>query len=85
MVERWGVAVSEVLYFSGVWWIVGGEKISDYGRAKESVMLGLPYESIFKEEIQIGSQTVDGTQLKWSVFRDFPADRMYSVMQEWVL
>ena len=51
---------------------------------KESVMLGLPYESLFKEEIQIGSQTVDGTQLKWSVFRDFPADRMYSVMQEWV-
>lgn len=48
-------------------------------------MLGLLYESIFKEEIQIGSQTVDGTQLKWSVFRDFPADRMYSVMQEWVL
>lgn len=57
---------------------------SDNRRAKESVMLGLPYESIFKEEIQIGSQTVDGTQLKWSVFRDFPADRMYSVMQEWV-
>ena len=22
--------------------------------------------------------------LKWSVFHDFPADRMYSVMQEWV-
>ena len=57
---------------------------SDNRRAKESVMLGLPYESIFKEEIQIGSQTVDGTQLKWSVFCDFPADRMYSVMQEWV-
>ena len=57
---------------------------SDNRRAKESVMLGLPYESIFKEEIQIGSQTVDGTQLKWTVFRDFPADRMYSVMQEWV-
>ena len=54
---------------------------SDNRRAKESVMLS---ESIFKEEIQIGSQTVDGTQLKWSVFRDFPADRMYSVMQEWV-
>jgi type I restriction enzyme M protein len=57
---------------------------SDNRRMKESVMLGLPYESLFKEEIQIGSQTVDGTQLKWSVFRDFPADRMYSVMQEWV-
>ena len=57
---------------------------SDNRRMKENVMLGLPYESLFKEEIQIGSQTVDGTQLKWSVFRDFPADRMYSVMQEWV-
>ena len=28
--------------------------------------------------------TLDGTQLKWSVFHDFPAPKMYSVMQEWV-
>ena len=27
---------------------------------------------------------IDGTQLKWSVFHDFPAARMYTVMQEWV-
>ena len=53
-------------------------------RAKESVLLGLPYQSIFSEEVKIGERTLDGSQLKWSVFRDFPADRMYSVMQEWV-
>lgn len=53
-------------------------------RAKESVMLGLPYQSIFSGEVKIGARTLDGSQLKWSVFRDFPADRMYSVMQEWV-
>ena len=53
-------------------------------REKESAMLGLPFESVFAEEVQIGTQTVDGSQLKWSVFHDFPAAKMYSVMQEWV-
>jgi len=57
---------------------------SDNIRAKESAMLGLPYQSIFVEEVKIGERTIDGSQLKWSVFHDFPADRMYSVMQEWV-
>ena len=57
---------------------------ADTLRAKECAMLGLPFESIFADEVQIGTQTVDGTQLKWSVFHDFPAQKMYSVMQEWV-
>lgn len=57
---------------------------SDNIRAKESAILGLPYKSIFSEEVRIGERTIDGSQLKWSCFRDFPADRMYSVMQEWV-
>ena len=57
---------------------------SDNTKAKESAMLGLPYKSIFSEEVKIGERTIEGSQLKWSVFHDFPADRMYSVMQEWV-
>lgn len=57
---------------------------SDNLRAKESEMLGLPYESIFSGEIVINGKTIDGTQLKWSVFHDFPAGKMYSVMQQWV-
>ncbi len=57
---------------------------SDNLRAKESAMLGLPYKSIFAGEVQVGDRKVDGNQLKWSVFHDFPAGRMYSVMQEWV-
>ena len=57
---------------------------SDNTRAKESAMLGLPYQSIFADEVKIGERTIDGAQLKWSVFHDFPADRMYSVTQEWV-
>ena len=56
----------------------------DNKRAKESAMLGLSFESIYAEEVKIGDRTIDGIQMKWSVFRDFPADRMYSVMQEWV-
>lgn len=57
---------------------------SDNMRAKESAMLGLPYKSIFAEEVKIGERTIEGNQLKWSVFHDYSADKMYSVMQEWV-
>ena len=57
---------------------------ADNRRIKESAMLDLPYESIFADEVTIGERRVDGKQLKWSVFHDFPAERMYSVMQELV-
>ncbi len=57
---------------------------TDNLRAKESAMLGLPFKSIFADEVQVGERKIDGKQLKWSVFHDFDAGRMYSVMQEWV-
>ena len=57
---------------------------TDNLRAKEAAMLGLPYQSIFANEVQVSDRTIDGQQLKWSVFHDFPAGKMYSVMQEWV-
>ena len=57
---------------------------SDNLHAKESAMLGLPYESTFAGEVKIGDRIVHGSQLKWSVFHDFPAQKMYSVMQEMV-
>ena len=57
---------------------------ADNQRAKESAMLGLPHKSIFAGDIAIGERSIPGNQLKWSVFRDFPAGQMYSVMQEWV-
>ncbi len=57
---------------------------ADIKREKESAMLGLPYKSMFSDAVTIGDRTIDGKQLKWSVFRDFPAGRMYSVMQDWV-
>ena len=56
----------------------------DNQHIKESAMLGLPYESMFAEKVQIGDRKVPGNQLKWSTFHDFPAQKMYSVMQEWV-
>ena len=56
----------------------------DNTRAKESAMLGLPYKSIFSEKVEIGERIIDGNQLKWSVFHDMPAAKMYAVMQEWV-
>ena len=57
---------------------------TDNQRAKESAMLGLPHKSIFAGAVQVGERTIAGEQLKWSVFHDFPAAQMYSVMQEWV-
>ena len=57
---------------------------SDNLRAKEAVVLGLSYQSIFAKEVQIGDRSIDGSQLKWSVFHDFPAAKMYRTVQEWV-
>lgn len=57
---------------------------TDNIHAKESAMLGLPYETIFTGEVEIGDRKVEGSQLKWSIFHDYPASKMYSVMQEWV-
>ena len=57
---------------------------SDNRHAKEALMLGLPYQSIFENEVQIGERIIAGEQLKWSVFHDFPAEKMYSTMQECV-
>ena len=57
---------------------------TDNVRAKEAFMLGLPYKSIFAGEVQVGGWVIDGNQLKWSVFHDFPASKMYSTVQEWV-
>ncbi len=57
---------------------------TDNRRAKESTMLGLPHKSIFADEVTVDDRVIDGKQLKWSVSHDFPADRMYAIMQDWV-
>ena len=57
---------------------------SDKLREKEASMLGLPFQSIFEGEVQIGGRTIDGRLLRWSVFRDLEAAQTYSIVQEWV-
>ena len=57
---------------------------TDNKNAKECAMLGLPFKSIFSDQVKIGERTIDGQQLKWSTFRDFPANKMYETVQEWV-
>lgn len=57
---------------------------TDNTRAKEAVMLGLPHKSIFAGNVTVGDREVEGNQLKWSTFHDFPAGKMYQVVQEWV-
>ena len=58
--------------------------VMDNRKAKDSEMLGLPYTSIFSEEVAVNGRTIDGQQLKWSVFHDLPAAKMYEIVQEWV-
>ncbi len=57
---------------------------ADNIRIKEADMLGLAYESIFKDEVIINERPVCGENLKWSVFRDKPAGQMYTIVQEQV-
>lgn len=57
---------------------------TDNKNAKECAMLGLPFKSIFSDQIKIGERTVDGQQLNWSTFRNLPANKMYETVQEWV-
>lgn len=57
---------------------------TDNKNAKECAMLGLPFKSIFSDQAKIGERSIDGQQLKWSTFRDFPANKMYETVQEWV-
>lgn len=57
---------------------------TDNLRAREAATLGLAHQSIFADEVRIGERTVPGKQLKWSMFHDFPAEKMYAIMQEQV-
>ena len=42
---------------------------SDNTRAKESAMLGLPYQSIFAEEVKIGDRVIEGTPVSYTHLR----------------
>ena len=57
---------------------------TDNKNAKECAMLGLPFKSIFSDQIIIGEKNIDGQQLKWSKFRDLPPNKMYETVQELV-
>lgn len=56
----------------------------DNSRSKDSIMLGIPYKSLFDGEFQVGNSTIEGKQFKWSSFRDLPADRMFEIIQNGV-
>ncbi|MEL7647302.1 MAG: class I SAM-dependent DNA methyltransferase [Sedimentibacter sp.] len=50
-------------------------------KSKESLMLGTNYNSMFEGGYQVGDKKIDGSQLKWSSFRDIPAANMYEIVQ----
>ena len=57
---------------------------ADNVHRQENEMLDLPYESIFDGKKDIGGQIIDGTDLKWSVFHDFPPQKMFDLMNHFV-
>ncbi len=57
---------------------------TDRKREKESVMLGLKHTSIFAGEVVVSERKINGAELRWSTFRDYPAAKMYSTVQEFV-
>lgn len=54
---------------------------ADNKGSMEAMMLGISHESIFRDEVEVEGRTVDGKQLKWSVFQDFPAEKMFDVVK----
>ncbi|MBO7326545.1 MAG: SAM-dependent DNA methyltransferase [Clostridia bacterium] len=57
---------------------------ADNKRSKEAIMLGIPHNTIFKDEVIVNDRPVNGNLLKWSVFHDKPAGQMYSIVQDYV-
>ena len=55
---------------------------ADTRRVRDNLMLGLPYDSLFDGEYQIGEKTIEKNQLRWSKLLDFPAGRQFELMQE---
>ena len=51
---------------------------TDNKNAKECAMLGLPFKSIFSDQIIIGEKNIDGQQLKWSKFRELENKIIYN-------
>lgn len=56
---------------------------SDNRRRKDNAFLGLnDYKSIFDGEVQIDDDVVvDGDELRWSTFKDFAPEKMFTVVQ----
>ena len=57
---------------------------ADNKRSKEAIMLGIPHNTIFKDEVMVNDRPVNGNLLKWSVFHDKPAGQMYNIVQDYV-
>lgn len=56
---------------------------SDNRRKKDNILLGLnDYRSIFDGEVKIDDDlTVNGDELRWSTFKDFAPEKMFTIVQ----
>ncbi len=53
---------------------------NDNAKRKNSIMVRKPYKSIFDGQYPLNGTMVDGTTFKWSVFKQYPAEKMMEVM-----
>ena len=56
----------------------------DISKAKSSRMIDVEYESIFPKKFKLENNEIDGDMLRWSVFRDYEAERMYTIVSNYV-
>ena len=45
---------------------------------------GVAQEHVFPDEFQMNSSHIDGSELRWNVFKDFPPERMLTTVRDWV-
>lgn len=58
--------------------------VMDSKREAECRMLNLPFSSMFAGETMLGEEKIPRSWFKWSVFEQFPAEKMYNVVSHGV-
>lgn len=56
--------------------------LNDQKRAKDALFLRQPYKSIFDGEFTIYGRTFNCNDLRWSVFKDFPAEKQFDIVTQ---
>jgi len=56
--------------------------LNDQKRAKDAMFLRQEYRSVFDGQFSVNGRTFEGNDLRWSVFKDFPAEKQYDTVTQ---